>query len=97
MLLRLRPNEHKLSLGIIDHEFVIDHPATGVTEACFNCCNGSVLIRIVVWIECQIDTGIIGITVRRWQVLANDRSTPFPCASDRVASLSLSTRQTLAF
>ena len=30
------------------------------------------MIGIIVWIECQIDTGIIGITVRRWKVLAND-------------------------
>ena len=68
----MRPSNFELSLGIIDHEFVIDHPATDVTEARFHCCNGGVLIRIIVWIECQIDTGIIGITVRRWQVLAND-------------------------
>ena len=55
-----------------DHEFVIVHPATDVTEARFHCCNGGVLIGIIVWIECQIDTVIIGITVRRWQVLANN-------------------------
>ena len=57
---------------MIDHEFVIDHPATDVTEARFHCCNGGVLIGIILWIECQIDTGIIGVTVRCWQVLAND-------------------------
>ena len=41
-----------------------------VTEARFHCCNGGALNGIIVWIECQIDTGII--TVRCWQVLAND-------------------------
>ena len=30
------------------------------------------LDRVIVWIECQTDTGIIGVTVRCWQVLAND-------------------------
>ena len=71
---------------------------------CYGCHRGTLpllqwrlLDQNLFWIECEIDTSIIGITVRRWQVLANDRSTPFPCASDRVASLTLSTRQTLAF
>ena len=50
----------------------MDHPAADVTEALFHCCNGGVLIGIIVWIECQIDTGIIGVSVRCWQVLAND-------------------------
>ena len=35
------------------------------------------MIGIIVWIECQIDTGIIGVTVRCWQVLANDRRKMF--------------------
>ena len=33
--------------------------------------NGGILIGIIVCIECQIGTGIIGVTVRCWQVLAN--------------------------
>ena len=36
---------------MIDHEFVIDHPATDVTEASFHCCNGGVVIGIIVWVS----------------------------------------------
>ena len=66
-----RPNEHKLCLGVIHHEFIIDHPVADVRESRFHCCNGGVLIEIIIWIESQIDTSIIGITVRCWQALAN--------------------------
>ena len=70
MKLSLRSNEHKLSLRIINHEFIIDHLVTDVAEASFHCCNGGILIRIIIWIESQIDSSIIGITMLCWQVLA---------------------------
>ena len=50
---------------------MMDSPIVRVALLVF-CCNGGVLIGIIVWIECQIDTGIIGVSVRCWQVLAND-------------------------
>jgi len=42
LMLRLRSNKHKLNLGIIDHEFIIDHPVADVAEARFQAIQFSV-------------------------------------------------------